>query len=261
MAWTAFIDGGSRGNPGPAAAGVSLLDPKGREAFAGGFFLGRATNNQAEYQALIHALTLLVRAKAPAITIRSDSELLVRQIRGEYRVKSPDLKPLFERARDLLEGWSQRSVEHVPRSRNARADAMANAAMDIKGDIVKLDRLRLVDPQAGRPPKPAAQSKKTPARPVVEARVMRSPSPPRCPAGLKKGQVFEFGDTVPSSLCLGGCAGVLDGVRALLESASQAGPRHMDDAAATTGHVLTCHCADPDCGAVFELRLRGSWGS
>src|SRR5580765_4499812 len=98
MTWTAHIDGGSRGNPGPAAAGVVIRNDAGQTVLAAGFFLGRTTNNQAEYQGLLHALESLHRAAAKQVQIVSDSELMVRQINGQYKVKSPDLKPLYEEA-------------------------------------------------------------------------------------------------------------------------------------------------------------------
>jgi len=99
MTWTAFIDGGSRGNPGPAGAGVQLRDSRDKVVFAGGFFLGRRTNNQAEYAGLVAALDLLEQAGAESIRIFSDSELLVRQTTGEYKVKSAALKPLVANVR------------------------------------------------------------------------------------------------------------------------------------------------------------------
>ena len=143
MAWTAHIDGGSRGNPGPAAVGVHLADPTGAPVFAAGFSLGRKTNNQAEYQGLLTALEMLGRAHADEIEVVSDSELLVRQINGEYRVKSPILKPLFDQARLLLGGFRQWRVRHVLREYNVKADALANRAMDARADVIEHDPLGL----------------------------------------------------------------------------------------------------------------------
>ena len=95
------IDGGARGNPGPAAAGVVLADEDGQTLFEGGYYLGRATNNVAEYSALIHGLRQAAKLGAVQVRVVSDSELLVRQMNGQYRVKNEGLRPLFEQAKKL----------------------------------------------------------------------------------------------------------------------------------------------------------------
>ncbi|MFN3167138.1 MAG: ribonuclease HI family protein [Phycisphaeraceae bacterium] len=132
------IDGGARGNPGPAAAGVCITTPDGSEALhEAGYWLGNLTNNEAEYQGLLHALKQAQTLNFDAIHIRSDSELMVKQIKGEYRVKAANLKPLFAEARDLLHGFPQWTIEHVRREKNKRADQLANLAMDAKRDVVE----------------------------------------------------------------------------------------------------------------------------
>lgn len=133
------IDGGARGNPGPAGAGVVIADADGTPVHEAGYFLGRATNNVAEYQGLLRALEQAAAIGARQVTLRSDSQLLVRQLTGEYRVKSTDLRPLFERAQSLLRRFGRWSIEHVPRAENARADALANQAMDAQADVVEFD--------------------------------------------------------------------------------------------------------------------------
>ena len=143
MAWTAFIDGGSRGNPGPAAAGVHITDSSGSVQFAGGFFLGHKTNNQAEYHGLIKALELLTTAKADSIEIVSDSQLMVRQINGQYRVRSPVLLRLFDQARGQLDQFDRWKMRHVRREQNTSADELANRAMDDGADVVRTDPLGL----------------------------------------------------------------------------------------------------------------------
>ncbi|MFH1057426.1 MAG: ribonuclease HI family protein [Pseudomonadota bacterium] len=123
-------DGGSRGNPGPAGAGAALLDPSGRQVGAWSRYLGRVTNNVAEYQALLLGLGEAAKLGVRRLEVRLDSELLVRQIGGQYKVKSPALQPLFAEARRLLAGFERASVRHIPREQNHLADALANQAMD-----------------------------------------------------------------------------------------------------------------------------------
>jgi len=132
------IDGGARGNPGPAAAGVCITTPDGTEALhEAGYWLGELTNNEAEYQGLLHALKAANELGFENIHIRSDSELMVKQIKGEYRVKAANLKPYFAEARELLGGFVQWSIEHVRREKNKRADHLANLAMDAKRDVIE----------------------------------------------------------------------------------------------------------------------------
>jgi len=126
----AAIDGGSRGNPGPAAWAVAILDAAGefREGYAG--VLGRATNNVAEYSSLVEALKLAEQSGARQVEIFADSELIVRQIQGRYRVKHPDLKPLFGEAMRRIGGFESFRIEHVRREKNKQADRLVNAALD-----------------------------------------------------------------------------------------------------------------------------------
>ncbi|MEM9111739.1 MAG: ribonuclease HI family protein [Planctomycetota bacterium] len=132
------IDGGARGNPGPAAAGVSITTPDGSEALhEAGYWLGELTNNEAEYQGLLHALDAAAKMGFESIVIRSDSELMVRQIKGEYRVKAPNLKPLFMTARERLGNFSEWTIVHVRREKNKRADQLANLAMDAQRHVIE----------------------------------------------------------------------------------------------------------------------------
>ncbi len=132
------IDGGARGNPGPAAAGISITTPDGSEAIhEAGYWLGELTNNEAEYQGLLHALAQAKALGFESVHIRSDSELMVKQIKGEYRVKADNLKPLFATARERLTGFSKWSIEHVRREKNKRADQLANLAMDARRDVIQ----------------------------------------------------------------------------------------------------------------------------
>lgn len=127
---TAYIDGGSRGNPGPAGYGVRFLDEDGQVVHELRESIGRATNNVAEYHGLIAALRHAAAAGHRALRIRSDSQLLVRQMIGEYRVKNPGLQPLHRQARTLAAGFDRVVFEYVPRAENTEADRLANEAMD-----------------------------------------------------------------------------------------------------------------------------------
>ena len=128
-------DGGSRGNPGPAAAGFVIDDAQGRRLCARGFFLGRATNNVAEYTALVRALEAVQALGAEAVAVYSDSELLVRQMEGRYKVKSELIRPLFEQARALARGFATCDIVHVRREKNKDADRLVNQALDTGGDV------------------------------------------------------------------------------------------------------------------------------
>ncbi|MFH1035980.1 MAG: ribonuclease HI family protein [Pseudomonadota bacterium] len=123
-------DGGSRGNPGPAGAGAALLDAAGAQVAAWHRYLGKATNNVAEYQALILGLEGALDLGVSQLLVRLDSELLVRQLQGRYQVKSPLLKPLYEQARALCRRFAGIKFQHIPREQNAIADRLANLAMD-----------------------------------------------------------------------------------------------------------------------------------
>jgi ribonuclease HI len=126
----AYIDGASRGNPGPASYAVVVKAPGGKTEFEIGKYFGRATNNVAEYYGLIAALDAAQSHGIQRLLVRSDSELMVRQMQGRYKVKSADLKPLYERALKLSRGFAYFAIEHVPREQNAEADALGNRALD-----------------------------------------------------------------------------------------------------------------------------------
>jgi len=126
----AAIDGGSRGNPGPAAWGVAVLDETGACIEEHGDPIGRATNNVAEYQALLEALDLAARRGATRVEIRSDSELLVRQIQGRYRVRHPALQPLHAEAAQRIRALEAFRIVHVRRAENRDADRLVNQALD-----------------------------------------------------------------------------------------------------------------------------------
>jgi len=136
----AHIDGGSRGNPGPAAAGFVLSDSKGTRLQSKAVVLGRATNNVAEYTGLIRAIEAAGKMGAEELTVWSDSELLVRQINGQYKVKSELIAPLFQQAIDLLGQFKSWNVHHVTREKNKEADRLVNQALDLGRDVESTPR-------------------------------------------------------------------------------------------------------------------------
>jgi ribonuclease HI len=136
-AHVAYVDGASRGNPGPASYAAILHTPDRKEIFRMGKPLGIATNNAAEYYALITALDYAAHHGIKSLRVRSDSELLVNQMNGRYRVRSKDLKPLHERAAKLANHLEHFTIEHVPREENREADALANEALDRGGSRSK----------------------------------------------------------------------------------------------------------------------------
>ena len=127
---TIYVDGASRGNPGPAAVGVVIKDEKGITTLKASSSIGRATNNQAEYTALIMALQEAKRLRASHVEIRTDSQLMAQQITGNYRVRNAHIRPLFEQAMQLMTTFQHCSIDHIPRDLNSEADALANEALD-----------------------------------------------------------------------------------------------------------------------------------
>ncbi len=124
-----YFDGAARGNPGPAAVGWAVVSSDG-VVDEGGERIGRATNNRAEYEALIRALEAAADLGFARVDVRGDSELIVRQVRGEYDTNDPDLRERRVTVRELLAEFDEWSLEHVPRSVNERADRLANEALD-----------------------------------------------------------------------------------------------------------------------------------
>ncbi|MDR0953084.1 MAG: ribonuclease HI family protein [Elusimicrobiota bacterium] len=124
------IDGGSRGNPGPGASAWVIKDAKGQLLLQDGLFFKQCTNNQAEFMALKCALLAAVKLKGSALKIFSDSQLLVKQYLGEYKIKNPQLKILIDEIHSLAKSFKIVNITHVPREQNKQADALCNAVMD-----------------------------------------------------------------------------------------------------------------------------------
>ena len=145
---TLAFDGGSRGNPGPAGIGVVVSAEDGTPLVTLGRFIGNATNNVAEYKALITAIEEAKKLEATSIVIRGDSELVIKQMLGVYRVKHPDMKRLYDQAQSLLRAFTKVKIEHNLRDKNVLADKLANLAMDRRTDVTDVD---------GEPSRPAVK--------------------------------------------------------------------------------------------------------
>jgi ribonuclease HI len=188
----ANIDGASRGNPGPASYAVVLRDPQGKIILELAKNIGRETNNVAEYFALLAALDYATTHDINALRIRSDSELLVRQMQGRYKVKSSDLKPLHERAAKLARQLQYFAIEHVRRELNRDADALANVALDSAG-VPKFEvRKTRIEPsqpplRAALPqPEATANPRQHPSR-SIRARFVHGTFVPAEPVNLPEG--------------------------------------------------------------------------
>ena len=184
--YTAEIDGASRGNPGPASYAVILRKPDGSVAHQISKYLGHHTNNVAEYHALIAALDYAARHGLRVLRVRSDSELLVRQMNGLYRVKDTKLRPLHERAKKLAQGIPHFSIQHVRRELNQAADRLANQALD------RLDgpRSAASDPPRVKPRSRRIGTKLEAGR--VRARYRDGALHPSAPLDLAEGEEVEI---------------------------------------------------------------------
>jgi ribonuclease HI len=171
---TAYCDGGSRGNPGPSGYGVSIEDAAGHPVADLSEFLGVKTNNFAEYSGLLAALEYALSHGHPRLRVVADSELMVKQMKGQYQVKSPDLRPLWEEAKRRAGRLERFEIQHVLRGKNKRADALANQAMDRgTGKTVKEVGREGGSAAASAPlPRVAASAGSRPAKPA-EKRVLK----------------------------------------------------------------------------------------
>jgi probable phosphoglycerate mutase len=187
---TAYCDGGSRGNPGPAGYGVRVEDSNGRKIEELYEFLGVKTNNFAEYSALLAALEFALAKGYRRLRVVADSELMVKQMLGKYRVNSPDLRPLFEEAKRRASRLESFRIEHVLRGKNKDADRLANLAMD-KGTHRTVSDLGPV-----HPPAPPMESRR-PANPTTgslfaDETQPQASQPPGTALGFVKNGVVHF---------------------------------------------------------------------
>ncbi|MDO8490010.1 MAG: ribonuclease HI family protein [bacterium] len=129
---TIYTDGGARGNPGPAGIGIVIVNESTSQRYGFGEYIGETTNNQAEYRALLFALEKSLDQGADEAACFLDSELVVKQMRREYRVKEPGLAQLFLKAWNIASQFKKVSFSHIPRARNKEADALVNKAIDLR---------------------------------------------------------------------------------------------------------------------------------
>ena len=137
-----YTDGGARGNPGPAASAFVLTDRHRHNLLSKAFFIGETTNNVAEYTALLKGLDAAGRMNVEKILIRSDSELMVRQIRGEYKVKSPGLAEIYSQCIEMLTHFANWKIEHIPRAQNHKADLLVNRSLDSRQDVEESEQVK-----------------------------------------------------------------------------------------------------------------------
>jgi len=126
-----YVDGGSRGNPGPSGVGVVILDAAGKRLKEISKYIGETTNNIAEYNALLYGLEEALILRIDEIVVNLDSELVAKQLTGDYRVKDPGLKPLFERAMNMLKSFKSFEIRHIEREKNKEADKLVNRAINL----------------------------------------------------------------------------------------------------------------------------------
>ena len=126
-----YVDGGSRGNPGPSGVGVVILDASGKRLKEISKYIGETTNNIAEYNALLYGLEEALMLRIDEIVVNLDSELVAKQLTGDYRVKDSGLKPLFERAMNMLKSFKSFEVRHIEREKNKEADKLVNRAINL----------------------------------------------------------------------------------------------------------------------------------
>ena len=249
MTMKLYVDGGSRGNPGPAGAGVVLRDGTGRPLLEAGYALSRMTNNAAEYHGLIRGLDAALAAGADEISIFSDSELMVRQILGEYRVRNEKLRPLFEQVRKRLLRIGSWQIQHVPRRQNALADELANAAMDAGEDVIRVSRISSTG-SGGPTTEPTTQKASAPTPAIRSGReillVCSHDAGPHCPARQAKFQQFDFSHTLPAGLCIHAAQAILPTILTLMTAPEET----------LTTEPLILRCPHKGCNAVFRLSVR-----
>ena len=180
---TLSFDGGSRGNPGLAGIGVVLAAEDGTPLVTIGKYIGRATNNVAEYMALIVGLREAAKLGARKLQVRGDSELVIKQMLGEYRVKNPALKALYDQAQTLVRDFESVDFAHNLRHHNSLADRLANLAMNRKGDVDEVD-------DVDAPPEPKGPQRVSCSACGCEIEVKNPPTPKKpghfiCPCGSR----------------------------------------------------------------------------
>ncbi len=208
-----FVDGGSRGNPGPSGVGVVLKDgDAGTPVHQAGYFLGKMTNNVAEYRGLLRGLEVAAELGAQRIAIRSDSQLMVEQVNGRWKVKHANLQPLHAEATALLRRFAWWEMKYVPRDQNKEADGLANRAMDAKKDVLVVVRGERQAASAaaatgGEQTGAGAGEAASPTLPCFTA--MLRGKARACLAGTGADNEYTFGPTTPDGFCIHAAAAAL----------------------------------------------------
>lgn len=230
-----YIDGGARGNPGPAACAYLLLDQAGRLIKSEGIYLGESTNNIAEYNGLIRGLQAARELNAKELNIYSDSELLVKQIIGEYKVKNLKLQELMEKAQKLLLSFDRWQIKYIPREANKEADKLVNATLDeYEKGYNQLSKVK-------------EKSK------AILVEVIEEPDPDICAAGIKENTCFVIHDTVPSGLCIYALQAILPEIARLQTEHTQDNNINTNSSSGPNEAVVV-KCSRSDCKARFRLK-------
>lgn len=209
MDLTLHVDGGSRGNPGPSGVGVVIRDKTSNQTLhEAGYFVGVTTNNVAEYRGLLRGLKVALELGAERVFVHSDSQLMVEQVSGRWKVKHDNLKPLCAEAKELLGKFKYGGMKYVPREQNKIADGLANKAMDAKADVVLVERGERKTPAAGGGERsPEAASGGAPTLPCFTA--MLRGKARACLAGVAPDNEYTFGPTTPDGFCIHAAAAAL----------------------------------------------------
>ncbi len=234
-----YVDGGARGNPGPAACAYILKEPNGATIESEGIFLGETTNNVAEYTGLLKGLQSAKKHNIKILHIFSDSELMVKQIIGEYRVKSENLLKLYQQIQRLLLSLDRWQIRHIKREFNSEADQLVNKVLDSKAGQSQQQQQAINKPQPAPTHTSGSSAKSNIPKILVE--VTKAPEEGTCNAKLQQGMCFVFTSVVPAGFCLYAAQSVLPTVLAMQRDLSPGSP------------PIQIRCSNSECGAVFKL--------
>jgi len=226
-----FVDGGSRGNPGPSACAYVIKNADGEVLKVEGIYLGESTNNIAEYNALLNGLDALQKMDVHELAIFSDSELMVKQLIGEYQVRDSDLLTLFEQVQRKLLGFDRWHIKHIRREMNRQADQLVNETLDKEIGLQKDQNKHEQGPCKSLP--------------KVLVEVTQSSRSDVCPSPMQKGQWFVFSSCIPAGLCI-------HAANVLLPAVIEMQTTMQKD---NQNAIVTLQCNANGCGAKFNLKL------
>jgi len=240
-----YVNGGSRGNPGPAAGAYIVNDPSGKTVQSEGFFLGQTTTIIAEYTALFLGLQAVEELGIREFSIFSDSESMVKQIIGEYRVQGKELLEIFEKVQYKLLGFDRWQIKHIRREFNAAAEQLRNEAIDRESDaaVKTADNEILPERSNAATSQISEPTGETPAPIKILVEVLTESDEHACPSPMRKGQCFVFTGCVPAGLCTHAAITLLPTVIAL-----------QRDPASKSGTFMV-KCCNPGCGAGFKVSV------